>query len=327
MIGAIALRIRDHSIALTLYQTLCSCNSEAWRQVIDTIAPKVHPIDRDATRIWFAFFPLDLHLDLESAEDPAARARAFGLMGKWKLADQIDASHRFLYAHRYWPQVKVSLQALDPVPASGLVEIIAALADAAGRTARVDRELLLGISAIALMTLRQVGPDAFAASPGKIHLTDRVRALTPHQVMHRRAKDDWQGIFGFTRGLKKRWTVTFDENRRDACFTAINGQEVASAAQTDQRDYRSTDSRCTPGEGPIPVECRAASCGTCWVGVLGGANKLSPVSPRDEGSRMKVFGYLDSDEERPIIRLACQARTFGAVSIVIPPWNGIFGKR
>ena len=133
MIGAIALRIRDHSIALTLYQTLRSCNSEAWRHAIDTIAPKVHPIDRDATRIWFAFFPLDLHLDLESAEDPAARARAFGLMGKWKLADQIDASHRFLYAHRYWPQVKVSLQALDPVPVGDLVEIIAALADAAGK--------------------------------------------------------------------------------------------------------------------------------------------------------------------------------------------------
>ena len=74
------------------------------------------------------------------------------------------------------------------------------------------------------MTLREVGPDAFAAAPGKIHLTDRVRALTPHQVMHRRAKDDWQGLFGFTRGLKKRWTVTFDENRPDACFTAITAR-------------------------------------------------------------------------------------------------------
>ena len=42
---------------------------------------------------------------------------------------------------------------------------------------------------------------------------------------------------------------------------------------------------------------------------------------------MKVFGYLDSDEEQPIIRLACQARTFGAVSIVIPPWNGFIGKK
>jgi hypothetical protein len=40
---------------------------------------------------------------------------------------------------------------------------------------------------------------------------------------------------------------------------------------------------------------------------------------------MTVFGYLDSSEPKPIVRLACQARAFGAVSVVIPPWNGIFG--
>jgi ferredoxin len=84
------------------------------------------------------------------------------------------------------------------------------------------------------------------------------------------------------------------------------------------------DRRCTPGEGPIPVECRAASCGTCWVGVLGGAEKLSPVVDRDERRRMQVFGYLASTEDRPLIRLACQAKAHGAVSIVIPPWNGVF---
>ena len=89
---------------------------------------------------------------------------------------------------------------------------------------------------------------------------------------------------------------------------------------------RSRDVRCTPNDGPIPVECRAASCGTCWVGVLGGADKLSPVVERDEGRRMKVFGYVDTSDPRPIIRLACQARAFGAVSIVIPPWNGFIGK-
>jgi hypothetical protein len=27
-----------------------------------------------------------------------------------------------------------------------------------------------------------------------------------------------------------------------------------------------------------------------------------------------------------LIRLACQAQALGAVSIVIPPWNGVFGK-
>src|SRR5204863_5319528 len=98
---------------------------------------------------------------------------------------------------------------------------------------------------------------------------------------------------------------------------------VATAAQADKREYRSRDARCTPGEGPIPVECRAASCGTCWVGVLEGAEKLSPVVDRDERRRMKVFGYPVTNEPKPLIRLACQAKAFGAVSIVIPPWNGM----
>jgi len=120
--------------------------------------------------------------------------------------------------------------------------------------------------------------------------------------------------------------VTFDENDPAATFPLIHNQEIASAAQADKRDYRSRDPRCTPGEGPIPVECRAASCGTCWVGVLGGAGKLSPVNERDEGRRMKVFGYSDTDGAQPLIRLSCQARARGAVSIVIPPWNGVFGK-
>jgi ferredoxin len=309
-----------------LYAHLAQYNTSDWRDMVERLAPTIHPIDREATRIWFAFFPLDLHLDLEATDDPAGRAYALGLMGRWKLADQIDTSHRFLYAHRYWPQTKAAVTSLDPIPAGGLGAVVTGVADAAARTARIDRELLLGMSAVALMTLRQVGDARFAASPGKIHLTEPVRALTPHQVLGRRARDDWQGPLGFTRGLKKRWTVTFDETRADARFTVINGQEIATAAQTDKRDYRSFDPRCTPGEGPIPVECRAASCGTCWVGVLGGAEKLSPVVPRDEGERMKVFGYADTNEARPLVRLACQAKAFGAVSIVIPPWNGVFGK-
>jgi ferredoxin len=121
--------------------------------------------------------------------------------------------------------------------------------------------------------------------------------------------------------------VTFDENDPEATFPVINGQEITTAAQADKREYRSADIRCTPNEGPIPVECRAGSCGTCWIGVLGGAEKLSAVVDRDERRRMQVFGYIDSAEDRPLIRLACQSVATGAVSIVIPPWNGMFGKQ
>jgi len=305
-----------------LYEHLSRYDVAAWRTAVDTLLAEIHPIDRNATRIWFAFYPLDLHLCLAESDDQAAAARRLGLMGRWRLADQVDSSHRFLFAHRYWTQVKSAISGYSG-PLLELAPLVSAIAEAAARTARVDREFLLGMSAVGLMTLRQAGPESFAAAPGKVMLTDRARALSPHQIMRKRARDDGQGVFGFLRGLKKQWTATFDENDADAHFTVIDGQELASGAQTDKRDYRSRDERCIPGEGPIPVECRAASCGTCWVGLIGGAEKLSPVVDRDERRRMKVFGYIDSAEEKPLIRLACQARAHGAVSLVIPPWNGV----
>jgi ferredoxin len=308
-----------------LYAALRRFSVDDWRHAVDTLSAEIHEIDRNATRIWFSFFPLELFLALEAADDRAALERSFGLMGRWRLSEQVDSSHRFLYAHRFWPQVKAAIAAAEGWPAA-LAPMISFVANAACRTARVDRERLLGLAAIGLMTLRQAGPAAFAAAPGVLHISERARVLSPHQVLKKRAKDDWQGVFGFTRGINKRWTVTFDENDPDATFPLINGQEIASAAQGDKREYRSKDPRCIPNEGPIPVECRAASCGTCWVGVIAGAEKLSPVNSREEGRRLKVFGYSNTDGERPLVRLACQAKAFGAVSIVIPPWNGIFGK-
>jgi ferredoxin len=308
-----------------LYAHLRRYTGLDWQQTVDTLTAAIHPVDRHATRIWFAFFPLDLHSAFEDAADPADLERQLKLMGNWRLADQVDRSHRFLFAHRYWPHVKQAISTTsdltDPLPA-----LVTAVADAATRRARVDRDMLLGMSAIGLMTLRQAGVDAFAAAPGTIHLSDQARAVSAYQMMKRRARDDSQGLFGFLRGLKKRWTVTFDEADPAAKFSVIHGQEIATAAQADKREYRSRDSRCIPNEGPIPVECRAASCGTCWVGVLGGAEKLSPVAPRDEGQRLEVFGYGETEGATPLVRLACQAKAFGSVSIVIPPWNGFIGK-
>ena len=78
-------------------------------------------------------------------------------------------------------------------------------------------------------------------------------------------------------------------------------------------------------EGPIPAQCRSATCGTCWVGVLGGREKLSEIEPY-ETRRLREFGYIDVTETRPIIRLACQARASGNVTIVIPPWHGFVSR-
>ena len=214
-----------------------------WQQVLDAIEPAIHPIDRNATRIWFSFFPLGLHVRLEQAraEGPESEAnlvRRMRLMGRWRLADQVDSSHRFLYAHRYWPQVRTAILGLEEAtdPQASLATIVQAVGEAAARTARVDPEMLLGMSAVGLMTLRQAGSEALAAAPGQIHLSDPARAMSPQQVLKRRARDDWQGPLGFLRGIKKRWTVTFDEADREARFQAINGQEIATAAQADKRD-------------------------------------------------------------------------------------------
>jgi ferredoxin len=175
------------------------------------------------------------------------------------------------------------------------------------------------------MALQQVGLEEFRRTPGEVLIDRKHLKRTPDEVLRERAKDDSQGLFGFLRTADRQWTVVWDENADGRRFRAVDKQEVASAAATDKRPWHETDPRCTVDEGPIPVQCRSASCGTCWVGVLGGAEKLSETDWR-ERKMMPLFGYVETDEPRPLIRLSCQARAEGAVSVVIPPWNGYFGK-
>ena len=60
--------------------------------------------------------------------------------------------------------------------------------------------------------------------------------------------------------------------------------------------------------------------------MIGGAENLTDVQ-RLERKQMQVFGYRQGDEAKPFMRLACQAQAEGSCSIVIPPWNGVFGKK
>ena len=132
-------------------------------------------------------------------------------------------------------------------------------------------------------------------------------------------------MFGFLKGAVKTFPITFDENQAGASFRLIQGQELTTASADDKKHFTDRDPRLLGSEGPIPTQCRAAACGTCWVGVLAGAEKLSDVD-RIESRRIKEFGYIDTDDPKPLIRLACRAQGSGAVSIVIPTWNGVFGK-
>ena len=301
-------------------------DEEAWSAALTTLLRAIHEVDRNATQIWFSFYPLSLFQALQQAEDPAKLAQQLLIQGNYQLKDQIDSSHAFLYGHRFWPEVKLAVvqHAREFKGESPLADQILAVAMNAAQQAKVDKSLVVGITAVAFMTLRQVELEAFEAAPGKMLLDRRHAKKSPEDVLRERAKDDSQGVLGFLRTVNKKWTVTYDENDDAAKYRLNHIQDLAWGAAGDRsKNWREIDPRRV--EGPIPVECRSASCGTCWVGVLGGAEKLSDVATR-EGKKIKEFGYIDTTESKPLIRLACQAQAHGAVSIVIPPWNGVFGK-
>ena len=302
-------------------------DEEAWSATLTTLLRSIHEVDQNATQIWFAFYPLALFQALATAEDPEKLRQQLLMQGKFYLRDQIDSSHTFLYGHRYWPEVKRAVEQHAREfndRAESLPDQILAVAQKIAAALKVDRSLVVGITAVAFMTVQQAGLEAFEKSPGGMLIDKKHARRSPEDVLRERAKDDSQGLFGFLRTVNKKWTVTYDENDDAAKYRMNHVQDLAwGAAEDRSRNWREIDPRRV--EGPIPVECRSASCGTCWVGVLGGAEKLSDVAAR-EGKKIKEFGYVDTSEPKPLIRLACQAQTHGAVSIVIPPWNGVFGK-
>ena len=303
-------------------------DEESWSATLTTLLRSIHEVDRNATQIWFAFYPLSLFQVLEQAEDPEKLAQQLLMQGNYYLKDQIDSSHTFLYGHRFWPEAKSAVQkyarGFSGSETGALSDQILAVAKEVAKQAKVDESLLIGITAVAFMTIRQAGLAEFEAAPGKMLIDKKHARKSSADVLRERAVDDSQGFFAFLRTVDKKWTVTYDENDERAKYRLNHIQDLAWGAADDRsRNWREIDPRRI--EGPIPVECRSASCGTCWVGVLGGAEKLSDVAAR-EGKKIKEFGYVDTSESKPLIRLACQAQAHGAVSIVIPPWNGVFGK-
>ncbi len=301
-------------------------DEEAWAAILTTLLRSIHEVDRNATQIWFAFYPLSLFHALETAADPAELARQLLIQGDYQLRNQIDSSHKFLYGHRFWAEVKKAVEASAAIlkEAVPLSDQILKVAREVAVAAKVDESLTIGITAAAFMTVQQVGLDAFKNAKGELLLDRKFAKRSPEQVLKDRAVDDSQGLFSFLKTVDKKWTITYDEADTSARYKMNHDQDMAWGAADDRtRNWREIDPRRP--EGPIPVECRSASCGTCWVGVLGGAEKLSDVAAR-EGKKIKEFGYIDTTEAKPLIRLACQAKALGAVSIVIPPWNGVFGK-
>ena len=284
-------------------------------------------------QVWFRFYPLELRRFIERAEDKEQVTQELQMLGTWDLAEQIDTSHHFLYGHRFWPKVKLAIAEEagkgEDAPYSNLGDLVKELSmEVVERTSAerpADRSLVNGIVAVGLMTLNQVGAEKFKAAKGEVEKPAGIMAKSPSQIVAARKKDDSQGLFGFLRTIDKRYSVAWTDKLASGKFQIMSDEEIASASARDQsQDWRERDPRCW--EGVVPVECRSERCGTCWVGVLGGEEKLSEVASR-ERRRMKVFGYNQPDDKKPFLRLACQAKADGNATIVIPPWNGVFGRQ
>jgi ferredoxin len=309
------------------FSHLIDQDDAAWERVVAELQASIHPVDRRATRIWFAFFPVKLWRALTTADDAEALAKKLIMKGRYWLRDQVDQSAEFLYGHRYWPRVKATVaEFATSAPADApLPESIQTVARRVAESAMADPSLLVGITAVAFGTLQQVGLEMFRqpAAPGNYGKT------WPHsadQIVAHRAKDDSQGLFGFLKSVDKQFTVNFRECEPGATFKLINMQDVTMAAKEDKREHHTRDPRCMAGEGPLPVECRTAACGTCWVGVLSPTEKISPPNDREK-NKWRYFGYegFTGQDDSPI-RLACQMKAYGNVTIAIPPWNGLIGK-
>ncbi|MBP6715785.1 MAG: 2Fe-2S iron-sulfur cluster binding domain-containing protein [Acidobacteria bacterium] len=257
---------------MTLVDHVSRYAPQDWVTAIETLAPEIHSVDLHATRVWFAFFPLELA----------------GMSG---LADRVATSHTFLYGHRYWPQVKRAILAAAKEASwpSSLAELMVRIADHATRTTQVDRDQLIGITGASLMTLRQAGMAAFEASSNAVQLPHWAHVRSVRQTRRARVVGPWRP-FAFLG--QRRHRMRFSEAAPDAFADVADGQPVAA--------------------------CRGGDCRECVIGVISGAEKLSPIDPAVEGQRLGALGYgsAKASNGSPLIRLACQAKPSGDVSFV-----------
>src|ERR1051325_4089518 len=124
-------------------------DEEAWSAALATLLCSIHEVDRNAVQIWFAFYPLGLHQALEQAEDREKLGQQLLLQGNFELKNQIDASHHFLYGHRFWPQVKQAVEqhadSLGQSSQAPLADQVLAVARDVAKQLKQDESLLVGI--------------------------------------------------------------------------------------------------------------------------------------------------------------------------------------
>ena len=320
----------NNDTSSSFYALLCHQEQAVWDRAVAEIIPLTHPVDQTATRIWFSFWPLKLSQSLLKFDDTVQVAKELELDGNYRLEEQLADSVKFLFGSRYWVKVKNAVLAYTQngtEPESGRLENhILGLAENLAARENIPTSLLVGITTVAFMALRQMGMEAFraASDPRRKESAD---PMTPEEVWKGRNRKRARNWLSRLSGKPEEYTVTFDEGKAARTFLALPGQDLSMASARDKREYASEDPRRIAG--PIPAQCRSGSCGYCWVGILHGREELSEIS-EFEKTRLIYFGYAagHSDQEtHPVIRLACQSKCYGDVSVVIPPWNGALKGR
>src|SRR3954454_15220102 len=147
---------------MTLFETfLKQHDEESWSATLTSLLRSIHEVDRNATQIWFSFYPLSLFQALEQSGDPETLRQRLLMQGTYYLRDQIDSSHTFLYGHRYWPEVKSAVQKhareFSENETRSLSDQILSVAKQVAGKARVEQSLVTGITAVAFITIRQAG--------------------------------------------------------------------------------------------------------------------------------------------------------------------------
>ncbi|MEZ4361789.1 MAG: 2Fe-2S iron-sulfur cluster-binding protein [Kofleriaceae bacterium] len=96
----------------------------------------------------------------------------------------------------------------------------------------------------------------------------------------------------------------------------ITESNVGRVIEIDAPEGAALIDMCDKHDAPIPFSCRTASCGTCRIHVLEGAESLLPPEA-DELELLDVFNH-----KPPGIRLTCQARLRpGAVKVHIKAFH------
>ena len=297
----------------------------AWDRTVEEILPALHEVDRLPLKIWFAWWPIKLGEGLSRAPDLDVLERDWQLEGQFSLADQLPQTIQIFYAAFCWQEVARSTlewaQADGEPPQTDLSNLLMDRAKEVARLAKIDVGLVLPLQAVAFMALRQVG-----SQPLRKGWSAARRSLTPAKLFDQRQREPRAGIFSFLRNADRQHSVCFDEVSGDR-FKAYQDQDLSMASAMDTRDHTVRDPRCT--EGPIPFQCRSGFCGSCWIGVIGGKERLASITEYEK-KRLRYFGYMSAQEEpgtHPPIRLACQAACQGSVTILVPPWNGVLEGR